>query len=94
MPPKNALREAVTQIMYTCSGNKEQYNETVDTVLGALQVYLTQLTKTALQNSQSAGKISADDIMSALKSDRRKYYFLQTIHDKKAKTAAPTHPDQ
>ena len=87
-PKKDTLREAVTQIMYCCSGDKEQYEETVNAVLSAVEAYVTQLTKTALQNvphNASQPKITQDSIVSALVGDPRKQSYIQSLLDKKDK---------
>lgn len=88
MPPKGiTVEEACSQIMYTCSGDKEQYKETVQAVMGALQIYLNQMTKTALQLSTS-GKITPDDVIESIKSDSRKHFFLSKMSDRKTKTSS------
>ena len=85
MSKRDTLKEAVSQIMFCCSGEKEQYDETVNAVLGAVEVYVTQLAKTAIQNmpNESAQiKISPNNIIEALACDPRKQSFLQSFTEK------------
>ena len=85
-PKRDTLRDAVSQIMYCCSGDKEQYEETLNAVLGAVEVYIKQLTKTALQNvpnGASQVRIVPGNIIAALASDPRKQSFLYSILNKK-----------
>ena len=82
---RDTLREAVSQIIYCCSGEKDQYEETLDTVLVAIDVYVTQLTKTALKNvpPTSTGKVTSESIIEALSCDIMKKNFVEALNDKK-----------
>jgi hypothetical protein len=37
---KDALRDAISQIMCTCSGETDQIEQNLDTVIGAVETYL------------------------------------------------------
>lgn len=87
---RNGLRDAVSQIMYCCSGEKEQYEETVNTVLAAVEVYVTQLTRTALKNvpPTSKGKVTVDSIAEALSCDIVKKNFVESLNENKSSNGA------
>jgi hypothetical protein len=77
MPPrKDVLREAVSQIMCACSGETDQIEQTLDTVIGAVETYLFQLLVVAVQNGSTPDKVKPDDIFDALKGDPAKHDFV------------------
>ena len=96
-PKRDTLKEAISQIMYCCSGDKEQYEDTINAVLGAVEVYVTQFTKTALEiipQGASQPKIQKDNILYALSCDPRKQAFIQSMIEKqKPSSSTPSIPN-
>ena len=73
MPPKKgSIRDVVTQLIYAAAGDKEQYEETVDAVVGAFENYLYNLTTTALKCAENPNRITPDDIGKAMENDPQK----------------------
>lgn len=83
MPPKKAnrteqMKDVIGQILYACTGDVRQYDETINTVVGALETYLTQLAVTALKHGTTPGKVKPEDIIAALKNcDPMKHSHVQ-----------------
>lgn len=63
------MREAVSQILYCCTGEHRQYEETINTVIGAVETYLCQLAVTALRSGETPDKVKPVDILAALRND-------------------------
>jgi hypothetical protein len=82
MPRTPAFREAVCQIIYACSGEHDLYLETVDTVLGAVELYLGELARTALHLGKHPEKITPDALLEAMRNDEPKQAHVAMIHDK------------
>lgn len=82
MPPKGVtLREAVSNILYACAGDKIQYSETIDAIINALEMYISQLTITALNYSDSPNKIKHDAILAAIANDLKLQAHVQANFD-------------
>ena len=74
MPPrKDTLRELVSQLLYACGGDTEQYEQTIDATLGAIEYYITQLTQTALRGAPNPSRITLDDVLKAISNDPVKH---------------------
>lgn len=86
MPPKkDQLREVISQLLYACGGDKNQYEETIDAIIACLESYLSQLTISALKTSDLANKIRSDDVIRALINDPLKQNRIQTQFEDKKK---------
>jgi hypothetical protein len=79
---KTAHVEAVSQILYACSGEQDQYKETVDAVVGAAETYLSQLAIVALRLSDTPEKVKPDAIMQAMRNDAPKKAHVSARWDK------------
>jgi hypothetical protein len=82
MPRTPGFRDVICQIMYACSGEQNQYTETVDTVLGAVEVYLAELARTALRLGKSPDKITPDSILEAMRNDEPKQVHATNTYEK------------
>jgi hypothetical protein len=68
--------------MYACSGEQDQYEETVETVLGAVETYLAQLAITAFHLSETHDKVKPDAILQALRNDGPKRAHVSNAYDR------------
>jgi IMP cyclohydrolase len=83
MPPRKAAhRDAISQIMYACSGEQDQYEETVDAVMGAVETYLGQIASVALRLSETPDKIKPDAILQAIRNDGPKRAHVSASYEK------------
>ena len=83
MPPRrgDALREAVTQVMYAASGDKEQYTQTIDAVMGAVETYISQMTLAALRLGKAPDKVQAGDVIEALSCDSMLHRHMEKQYE-------------
>ncbi|KAK8894648.1 hypothetical protein M9Y10_023085 [Tritrichomonas musculus] len=87
MPPKkDQLREVVSQLIYACVAEKEQYEETIDAVIQSLEMYISNLTLAALKCADTPNKIKPDDVIRAMVNDPQKQTRVQRIFEEKKKT--------
>lgn len=77
------MRDIASQLLYACGGDKEQYDQTIDAVLGAIEYYITQLTQTALQGAADPSKITYDDVFKAISNDPIKHSHVSRKFDEK-----------
>lgn len=81
MPPKkDTMHELATQFLYACGGDREQYEQTIDAVLGAIEFYVTQLTQTALQCACDSSQIKPDDMFKAISNDTVKNAHVERLY--------------
>ena len=91
MPPKkDQLREVVSQLIYACVAEKEQYEETIDAVIASLEMYISNLTLAALKCADAPNKIKPDDVIRAMVNDPPKQTRVQHIFEEKKKTEEAT----
>lgn len=91
MPPKkDQLRDVVSQLIYACAAEKEQYEETIDAVIASLEMYISQLTLAALRCADAPNKIKPDDVIRAMANDQPKQTRVQHIYEDKKKTEEAT----
>ncbi|KAH0793859.1 hypothetical protein GPJ56_002204 [Histomonas meleagridis] len=82
MPPKkDAMRELVSQLLYACGGDTEQYEQTIDATLGAIEYYITQLAQTAHRGAPNPSKITPDDVLKAISNDPVKHSHVSRTWD-------------
>lgn len=91
-PKKDNMRDFVIQMLYGASGETEQYAETVDACLGAVEIFLTHLAKEAALYPSSQGKINDESIKYALRNDNKKKEYISMEIDKKKSPAQPANP--
>ncbi|KAK8899935.1 hypothetical protein M9Y10_002258 [Tritrichomonas musculus] len=63
----NGLRDVISSILFTCSGETTQYEETISALEDSLIYYLHHLTQESLKCAKNPHKISSEDIILALK---------------------------
>ena len=80
MPPRRGVtvKDAVSQMLYACGGDKKQYEQTVDAIVGAVKTYVSQLAVVALRNGTSPMKVRPDDVIQALSCDPVKRGHVET----------------
>jgi len=76
---RQSLRDSVSQILYACSGDDKQHEETINAIIGAMEVYVRELTRVALLKSENAKKLSDSDFKKALENDPEREFIFKTI---------------
>ena len=78
---KNDLKEKVSQILYACAGDVEQYDETLNALIGSLEIYLRELGKAAYLCSDSS-KITTQSFIEAFNNDPNRKSLMLKINER------------
>lgn len=63
----NAIRDFISSILFTCSGETTQYEETITALENSLICYLHHLSQESMKCAKNPSKISSEDIILALR---------------------------
>lgn len=63
----NSIRDFISSILFTCSGETTQYEETITALENSLICYLRHLSHESIKYAKNPQKICSEDIISALK---------------------------
>ncbi|OHT10975.1 hypothetical protein TRFO_19560 [Tritrichomonas foetus] len=69
-------------MLFAAGGDRTQYEETIDAIIGALELYIAQLTTTAIKCADTPNKIKPDDIIRAMENDQQKQTRVRAQFEK------------
>lgn len=80
-----AIREFISSVLFTCSGETTQYEETISALEDSLMCYLHHLSQESIRVAKNPSKISSEDVILALKEyPQLQNYMISLMDDRKS----------
>ena len=71
-----SIRDTVALTLYACGGDETQYDETVDTIVGAVETYLAQLAIVAARIAKNPDQVGPKDVIQTMSNEASKQAYL------------------
>lgn len=76
----SSLSGPASRILFTCAGDTEQYEETIQALTDVAETYLAHLCRESLRLSTTPGTVKADDVIRALRCDPKMQTHVSDLY--------------